>query len=143
MDRPVYSNGIAGRAVSGGKCAMHIAHFFTYTTRSFSIADMSYFSDAVQGVSLPPSYRRRVERLFREANATWIELTDLGYELYILGERHSTSYTLEDAIQEMEITLLGGIRRHLPESVTVMEVTDGVWGVDMVDLARGTREVLA
>lgn len=122
---------------------MHIAHFFTYTTKSSSIADMSYFSDAVQGADLLPSYRRRVERLFREANSTWIELTDYGYELYIYGERHSTSYTLEDAVQEMNTTLLGGIRRHLPESVAVMEVTDGVWGVDMVDLVRGTREVLA
>lgn len=122
---------------------MHIAHFFTYATMSSSIAYMSYFSDAVQGIHLLPSYRRRVERLFREANHTWIELTDYGYELYILGERHSTSYTLEDALQEMNTTLLGGIRRHLPESVAVMEVTDGVWGVDMVDLVRGTREVLA
>lgn len=122
---------------------MHIAHFCTYAERSSSIADMSYFSDAVQGASLLPSYRRRVERLFSEANSTWIELTDYGYELYILGGRHSTSYTLEDAIQEMNTTLLGGIRRHLPESVTVMEVTDVVWGVDMADLVRRTREVLA
>lgn len=122
---------------------MHIAHVFTYATKSSSIAHMSYFSDAIQGIHLLPSYRRRVERLFREANSTWIELTDYGYELYILGERHSTSYTLEDAVQEMNTTLLGGIRRNLPKSLTVMEVTDGVWGVDMVDLARGTREVLA
>jgi hypothetical protein len=104
---------------------------------------MSYFSGAIQGVHLLPSYRRRIERLFREANSTWIELTDYGYELYILGDRHSTSYTLEDAISELNDTLLGGIRRNLPESVTVMPITDGVWGVDMVDLARGTREVLA
>lgn len=122
---------------------MNIAHFFTCATRSSSIADMSYFSDAVQGVSILPAYRRRVERLFREADSAWIELTDYGYELYILGDRHSTSYTLEDAIQEMNTTLLGGIRRHLPESVEVMEVTDGVWGVDMVDLSRSTREALA
>lgn len=122
---------------------MHTAHFYTYATKSSSIADMSYFSDAIQGVHLLPAYRRRVERLFREADSTWIELTDYGYELYILGERHSTSYTLEDAISELNDTLLGGIRRHLPESVTVMPITDGVWGVDMVDLARGTREVLA
>lgn len=104
---------------------------------------MSYFSDAVQGISLLPSYRRRVERLFREAGATWIELTDFGYELYILGVRHSTSYTLEDAISELSDALLGGISRCLPESVPVMDITDGVWGVDMVDLARRTRDVLA
>lgn len=121
---------------------MHIAHFCTYAARSSSIADMSYFSDATQGIHLLPSYRRRVERLFREANATWIELTDYGYELYILGERQSTSYTLEDAISELNDTLLGGTIRCFPASVPVMDITDGVWGVDMVDLARGTREVL-
>lgn len=104
---------------------------------------MSYFSDAVQGVDLLPAYRRRVERLFREANSTWIELTDYGYELYILGERQSTSYTLEDAISELNDTLLGGTSRCLPESVPVMDITDEVWGVDMVDLARSTREALA
>lgn len=126
-----------------GKWAVHIAHFCTYAARSSSIANMGYFSDAVQGAFLLPSYRRRIERLFREANSAWVELTDFGYELYILGDRHSTSYTLEDAIQETNTALLGGIRRHLPESVTVMEVTDVVWGVDMADLVRRTREVLA
>ena len=110
--------------------------------KSLSMDDMSYFSDATQGIHLLPSYRRRVERLFREANASWIELTDYGYELYILGDRYSTSYTLEDAVQEVNEALLGGISRCLPESVPVMDITDGVWGVDMVDLTRRTRGML-
>lgn len=103
---------------------------------------MSYFSAAVQGIYILPSFRRRIERLFRNANAAWIELTDYGYELYILGERHSTSYTLEEAIQELDYALLSSKTRAMPKSVAVMEVTDGVWGVDMADLARSTREAL-
>lgn len=110
--------------------------------KSGNITHMSYFSDAVQGVSLLPSYRRRVERLFREADTTWVELTDYGYELYIRGDRYSTSYTLEDAIQEVNEALLGGERRYLPQSVSVMPISDGVWGVDMADLTRCTREGL-
>lgn len=103
---------------------------------------MSYLSAAIQGIYTLPSFRRRLERLFRDADSAWIELTDYGYELYILGERHSTSYTLEKAIQELNSVLLGSRNRAMPESVSVMEVTDGVWGVDMADLARSTREAL-
>ena len=103
---------------------------------------MSYLSTAIQGTYTLPSFRRRLERLFREANATWIELTDYGYELYILGERHSTSYTLDDAIEDLDDALLGSRNRAMPESVPVMDVTDGVWGVDMAELARSTREAL-
>lgn len=103
---------------------------------------MGYFSAAVKGIYILPTFRRRLERLFRDANSAWIELTDYGYELYILGERHSTSYTLEEAVQELNSLLLGSRSRAMPESVSVMEVTDTVWGVDMVDLARSTREAL-
>ena len=124
------------------KWAVCIAHFFTYAMKSGNITHMSYFSDAVQGVHLLPSYRRRVERLFREADTTWIELTDYGYELYISGDRYSTSYTLEDAIQEVNEALLGSAHRHLPQSVSVMPISDGVWGVDMANLTRCTREGL-
>lgn len=103
---------------------------------------MSYLSAAIQGIYTLPSFRRRLERLFRDADSAWIELTDYGYELYILGERHSTSYTLEEATQELTDALLSSRNRAMPESVSVMEVTDSVWGVDMADLARSTREAL-
>ena len=103
---------------------------------------MSYLSTAIQGIYTLPSFRRRLDRLFREANAAWIELTDYGYELYILGERHSTSYTLEEAIEDLEDALLGSKTRAMPGSVSVMEITDGVWGVDMAELARSRREAL-
>jgi hypothetical protein len=103
---------------------------------------MSYFSAAIKGIHILPAFRRRLERLFRDANSAWIELTDHGYELYILGERHSTSYTLEDATQELTDALLGGRNRVMPESVSVLEVTDSVWGVDMAELTRSTREAL-
>lgn len=103
---------------------------------------MGYFYAAIRGIYTLPTFRRRLERLFRDANSSWIELTDYGYELYVLGERHSTSYTLEEAIQELNSVLLGSRSRAMPESVSVMEVTDTVWGVDMVDLARSTREAL-
>ena len=103
---------------------------------------MGYLSAAIQGIYILPSFRRRLERLFRDANAAWIELTDYGYELYILGERHSTSYTLEEAIQELDEALLGSKTRATPKSVSVISITDTVWGVDMADLARSTREAL-
>lgn len=103
---------------------------------------MSYLSAAIQGIYTLPSFRRRLERLFRDADSAWIELTDYGYEIYILGELHSTSYTLEEAIKELEDALLGYKTRAMPKSVSVMEITDTVWGVDMADLARSTREAL-
>lgn len=103
---------------------------------------MGYFSAAIKGIYTLPSFRRRLERLFRDANSAWIELTDYGYELYILGERHSTSYTLEEAIHELNSALLGSKTRAMPESVSVMEITDTVWGVDMADLTRSAREAL-
>lgn len=103
---------------------------------------MGYFSAATKGIYTLPSFRRRLERLFRDANAAWIELTDYGYELYILGERHSTSYTLEEATQELNSVLLGSRNRAMPKSVSVISITDTVWGVDMAELTRSAREAL-
>lgn len=103
---------------------------------------MSYLSAAIKGIYTLPSFRRRLERLFRDADSARIELTDYGYELYILWKLHSTSYTLEEAAQELDDALLGSKTRAMPKSVSVISITDGVWGVDMADLARSTREAL-
>lgn len=97
-----------------------------------NISGMSYFVAATHGLSIAASRRRQVERLFRDANAAWVELTDYGYELSILGELHSISYTLEEAIEELNMALL--LRRGgLLHVVEVMDLGDGVWGVDMAD----------
>lgn len=103
---------------------------------------MGYFAAAIKGIYTLPSFRRRLKRLFRDADSAWIELTDYGYELYILGELHSTSYTLEEATQELTDALLGSRNRAMPKSVSVMEITDTVWGVDMAELTRSAREAL-
>lgn len=103
---------------------------------------MSYLTAATQGINVATRLLRRVERLFRDADTAWIELTDYGYELSILGELHSISYSLEEAIEELDTALLRGHIRGLPDGLKVMNATDGVWGVDMADLVRRSRAAL-
>ena len=103
---------------------------------------MSYFIAATQGTNVAARFLRRVERLFRDADTAWIELTDYGYELRILGELHSISYSLEEAVEELDTALLNSHTRGLPDGLKVMEVADGVWGVDMADLVRCSRAAL-
>lgn len=98
---------------------------------------MSYFTAAIQGLSLTTGRYRQVERLFRDAGTAWIEPTDYEYELPVLGERHSTSYTLEEAIEELDTAL-----PVMPAVVEVMDLGDGVWAVDMAGLVRRTRVAL-
>ena len=103
---------------------------------------MSYFSAATQGHNLKPTQRRRLEQLFRKADTSWIVLTDCGYEVSVLGETHTIEYSLEDAISELELSILGSFRQGLPRTLTVMDVGEGVWGVNMADLTRRVRESL-
>lgn len=103
---------------------------------------MSYFTAATQGLSVTAGHRRQVERLFRDADTAWIELTDHGYEISILGERHSTSYTLEEALEGLDTALLRGHPKGLPDAVGVLDLGGGVWGVDMADMVRRTRAAL-
>lgn len=103
---------------------------------------MSYFTAATQGLGITAGRLRQAERLFRDADTAWIERTDLGYELSILGERHSISYTLEEAKEELDIALLRGHLKGLPDTTEVLALGEGVWGVDMADLVRRTRVAL-
>lgn len=121
--------------------AVQTAHFCTPVDTRGNVFNMSYFTAAIQGLNITAGRRRQVERLLRDASAAWIELTDYGYELSILGEPHSISYTLEEAIMELAMAL----PRHgqgLPAAVEVMDLGDGVWAVDMADLVRRVRVVL-
>lgn len=102
---------------------------------------MSYFIAATRGLNVIPGFLRRVKRLFRDADTAWIELTDYGYELSICGEPHSISYTLEDAIEELNTALLR-CGRGFPDTLEIMDIGDGVWGVDMADLVRRARVAL-
>lgn len=103
---------------------------------------MSYFTAATQGHNLKPTQQRRLERLFRKADTAWIVLTNLGYEVSVLGEAHTTEYSLEEAISELELEVLGSFRQGLPRSLEMMYVSDGVWGVNMADLVRRSRTAL-
>lgn len=103
---------------------------------------MSYFTAAAQGINVSAGYLEQTRRLFRDADTAWIELTHLGYELSILGEVHSTSFLLEEAIEELDTALLHSHPKGLPDGLDVMPITDGVWGVDMADLVRRSRAAL-
>lgn len=103
---------------------------------------MSYFTAATRSLSVPAGFLKRTERLFRDADTAWIELTHLGYELSIMGETHSISFSLEEAIEELSTALLSGHAKGLPDDLEVMDITDGVWGVNMADLVRRSRAAL-
>ena len=103
---------------------------------------MNYIDAATKGIDLKPTQRRRLERLFQKADTAWIVQTDWGYEISVLGELHTISPSLEDAISELELEILESFRRGLPKSLEMMYVSDCVWGVDMADLVRRSRAVL-
>nr|DAV65845.1 MAG TPA: hypothetical protein [Caudoviricetes sp.] len=54
---------------------------------------MSYFATAVQGINASVGLRKQTKRLRRDACTAWIELTDFGYELSILGGVHFISFS--------------------------------------------------
>lgn len=103
---------------------------------------MSYFTTATQGLNVAAGFLKQAKRLFRDADATWIVLTDWGYELQILGELVSMSSSLEEAIEELETALLHGHAKGLPDGLEVIDLGDGIWGVDMTELARRARQAL-
>ena len=103
---------------------------------------MSYLTAATKGPNLKPTQRRRLGQLFQKADTAWIVLTDWGYEVSVLGEVHTISPSLEDAISELELEVLGSFRKGLPKSLEMMYISDCVWGVDMADLVRRSRAVL-
>ena len=80
---------------------------------------MSYFTVAVRDLGIPPYYRRRIRRFFLAAESARIELTNQGYELSILGEPHSLSFSFEDALGELDTALLGapGPREGIPMAI--------------------------
>lgn len=105
---------------------------------------MSYFTAATQGLDIPPAYRRRAERFFRAAESAQIELTDQGYELFVDDEFHSLSFSLEDALDELDTALLGapGPRKGIPMAVLPELLSSRVWGVDMEHATRQARYAL-
>lgn len=103
---------------------------------------MSYFADATKGLNLKPTQCHRLRQLFQKADTAWIVLTDWGYEVSVQGELHTISYSLGDAISELELEILKNFRQGLPKSLKMMYVSDGVWGVDMADLVRRSQAAL-
>lgn len=103
---------------------------------------MSYFVAATRGHNLKPTQRRCLGQLFRKADTSWIVLTNRGYEVSVPGELHAVSPSLEGAVSELELRVLGNFRQGLPKSLKMMYVSDGVWGVDMADLVRRSRAEL-
>lgn len=103
---------------------------------------MSYLTAAAKGLNLKPTQLRRLRRLFQKADTAWIVLTDWGYEVSVLGEPHTISCSLGDAVSELELEVLGSFRQGLPKSLEIMYVSDGVWGVNMADLVRRSRVAL-
>ena len=125
-----------------GDWTVQTAHFCAPAGARSNVSNMSYFTAATQGLSIVPGHQRQYRRLFQDANTAWIERTDLGYELSIRGERHSTSYTLEEAFEELDTALLRGHLKGMPDAVEVLDLGGGVWGVDMADLVRRARAAL-
>lgn len=103
---------------------------------------MSYFIAATRGLNVATGFLKQAKRLFRDAGATWIVLTDWGYELRILGELVSMSSSLEEALDELDTALLHGPAKGFPAEVPTIEVSEGVWGVDMAELTRRARQAL-
>ena len=103
---------------------------------------MSYFTAATQGLNVATGFLKQTKRLFRDADYAWIVLTDWGYELQILGELVSMSSSLEEAIEELETALLHNHAKGLPDGLEVIDLGDGIWGVDMAELARRARQAL-
>lgn len=103
---------------------------------------MSYFTAATCGLDIAPGLLEQARRLFQDADAAWIELTDSGYALSILGDTRSIRSSLDEAIEGLDSALLHGHGRGLPDNLGVMPVKSGVWGVDMADLVRRTRAAL-
>lgn len=97
---------------------------------------MSYFTATTRGLDIGTGLPRQAKRLFRDADTAWIELTNFWYELSIFGELHSTSFSLEEATAELETALIHRYGRGTPDALEIMEIGDGVRGVDMADLAR-------
>lgn len=125
-----------------GNCAIWNVHFCTPSPGLGNISVMSYFTAATKGLNLKPTQCRRLRLLFRKADTAWIVLTDWGYEVSVLGETHTIEYSLEDAVSELELEVLGSFRQGLPKSLEMMSVPDGVWGVNMADLVRRSRAAL-
>lgn len=103
---------------------------------------MSYFTAAVRGLNVAPGFLKQTRRLLRDADTAWIEFTDFGYELSVLGDTQSISSSLEEAIEELDTALLHDHARGLPDALKIIPVTDYVWGVDMADLVRRARAAL-
>lgn len=68
----------------------------------------------------------------------------MGYELSVFGERHSISYMLEGALEELDTALLHGHAHGMPHMPFSRSMTFGnsARGVDVADLVRRTREPL-
>jgi len=88
---------------------------------------MSYFITTTKGVSAPVGFR--TQRLLRDADTAWIELTNFRYQLQIFGEAHSINSSLEEAVEELDAGLLHG----LPEG---LDVTNNMRDVKVADPVR-------
>lgn len=102
---------------------------------------MKHFTAATRGLNGAPGFLKQTERLFRDANAAWIGLTDFGCELSILGDAQSTSSSLAEAIEELDTALLHGHTGGIPDGHDFQPITDGVWGVNMADPVRRAKAV--
>lgn len=60
---------------------------------------MSYFTAAPRGLEISVGSLEQPERLLRDADASWVELIDLGCELLIFGE---TSSSLGESVEELD-----------------------------------------
>lgn len=133
---------LAGPDGASKKWTVWTVQFCTPVSTRSNVYDMSYFTAATRGHNLKPTQRRRLGQLFQKADTSWIVLTNRGYEVSVQGELHAVSLSLEGAVSELELIVLGNFRQGLPRSLKMMYVSDGVWGVNMADLVRRSREGL-
>lgn len=78
------------------------------------------------------------------AESAQIKLTDQGYELFVDDEFYPLSFSLEDALDELDTVLLGapGPRDGIPMAVLPEPLSHRVWGVDMEHATRQARYAL-
>jgi len=93
---------------------------------------MSYFEAATAGHTLTPYQHRTISRFFRDAEAARIALDDFGYRITIGDLTYPPLYSLEDAIEELQVLLASRrVEDCLPLAVVVERRPDGSWGVSM------------
>lgn len=105
---------------------------------------MSYFEGATAGYELTPYLKRRIARLFRDAESTRIDRDDMGYHIRIGTQQSPLEYSLYDSIEQLQSLLVSyKVENCLPLAVSVKYESKVSWTVDMDAAVRDTQYALS